>query len=151
MDKIFKRNYIFILCQKNKKTILALIPARSGSNSIKNKNIKIYKGKPLLAHSILIAKRSSFIDKIIVSTDSKKYKKISEKFGAEVPFLRPKKISSKKSLDIHFIKHCYNYCKKLKYFPDIIILLRPTSPNRKVKILDDGIKHFLKNFRKYIQ
>ena len=79
---------------KNKKTVLALIPARSGSNSIKNKNIRIYKGKPLLAHSILIAKQSSFIDKIIVSTDSKNIK-ISEKFGAEVPFLRPKKISSR--------------------------------------------------------
>ena len=132
-----------------KKKVLAIIPARSGSKSIKDKNIKIYKGKPLLAHSIDIAKRSSIIDKIIVSTDSKKYKKISEKFGAEVPFLRPKKISSNKSLDIDFIKHCYNYCKSLNYFPDIIILLRPTSPNRKVKILDKKIKHFLKNFKKY--
>lgn len=133
----------------NKKKVLAIIPARSGSKSIKDKNIKIYKGKPLLAHSIDIAKRSSIIDKIIVSTDSKKYKKISEKFGAEVPFLRPKKISSNKSLDIDFIKHCYNYCKSLNYFPDIIILLRPTSPNRKVKILDEGIKHFLINFKNY--
>ncbi len=135
--------------QKNKKNILALIPARSGSESIKDKNIKFYKGKPLLAHSINIAKKSSLIDKIIVSTDSKKYKKISEKFGAEVPFLRPKKISSSKSLDIDFIKHCFNYLEKLNYFPDVIILLRPTSPNRKVKTLDKGIKFFLKNFNRY--
>ena len=135
--------------QKNKKNILALIPARSGSESIKDKNIKFYKGKPLLAHSINIAKKSSLIDKIIVSTDSKKYKKISEKFGAEVPFLRPKKISSSKSLDIDFIKHCFNYLENLNYFPDVIILLRPTSPNRKVKTLDKGIKFFLKNYNRY--
>ena len=77
MDKIFKE-IMLLSYAKNKKTILALIPARSGSNSIKNKNIKIYKGKPLLAHSILIAKRSSFIDKIIVSTDSKNIKKFQK-------------------------------------------------------------------------
>ena len=72
--------------QKNKKNILALIPARSGSESIKDKNIKFYKGKPLLAHSINIAKKSSLIDKIIVSTDSKKYKKISENLEPKFPF-----------------------------------------------------------------
>ena len=63
---------------KNKKTVLALIPARSGSNSIKNKNIRIYKGKPLLAHSILVAKQSSFIDKIIVSQTPKNIKKFQK-------------------------------------------------------------------------
>lgn len=131
------------------KKVLAIIPARAGSKSIKNKNIIMYKGKPLLAHSIDVAKKSSLIDKIIVSTDSRKYKKISEKFGAEVPFLRPKKISSNTSLDIDFIKHCYNYLSKKNYFPDVIILLRPTSPNRKVKVLDNGIKFFLQNLNRY--
>ena len=86
--------------------ILAIIPARSGSKSIKDKNIVSYKGKPLLAHSVLVAKKSSKIDRIIVSTNSKKYKKIAEAYGAEVPFLRPNKISSSKSLDAEFIKHC---------------------------------------------
>ena len=71
--------------------ILAIIPARSGSKSIKNKNIVKYKDKPLLAHSILSAKASSNINRIILSTDSKQYQKIGKKFGAEVPFLRPKK------------------------------------------------------------
>ena len=92
--------------------ILAIIPARSGSKSIKNKNIVQYKGKPLLAHSILTAKDSSKIDKVIVSTDSTYYKKIAENYGAEVPFLRPKKISSSKSIDIDYIKHCCNFLKK---------------------------------------
>jgi N-acylneuraminate cytidylyltransferase len=129
--------------------ILAIIPARSGSKSIKNKNIIPYKGKPLLAHSILSAKNSSNVDKVIVSTDSIYYKKVAESYGAEVPFLRPKKISSSKSLDIDYIKHCCNFLKKKNYFPEIVVLLRPTTPNRNVKILDKGIKYFLKNINKF--
>lgn len=129
--------------------ILAIIPARSGSKSIKDKNILSYKGKPLLAHSIVISKKSRFIDHTIVSTDSKKYKKIAEKYGAEVPFLRPKSISNSKSLDIEFIKHCCNFFKKKNSAPEIVILLRPTTPNRDIKVLDSGIKYFLKNIKKY--
>jgi N-acylneuraminate cytidylyltransferase len=129
--------------------ILTIIPARSGSKSIKNKNIVQYKGKPLLAHSILTAKDSSKIDKVIVSTDSTYYKKIAENYGAEVPFLRPKKISSSKSIDIDYIKHCCNFLKKKNYYAEIVVLLRPTTPNRNVKILDKSIKYFLKNINKF--
>lgn len=133
----------------SKKKIIAIIPARSGSESIKNKNILLYKKRPLLYHSINTALKIKFIDRVIVSTDSKKYAKLSKKFGAEVPFLRPKSISQSKSLDIDFIKHCYNFLKKERYYPDIIVLLRPTTPNRKEKIINRGIKFFLKNFKNY--
>ncbi len=129
--------------------IIAIIPARSGSISIKDKNITLYKGIPLLAHSILVAKKSSKIDRVIVSTNSPRYKKIAKKYGAEVPFLRPKKISTSKSLDVKFIKHCCNYLKREKYFPDLVVLLRPTTPNRDISTLDKGISHFLRNFKKY--
>ena len=70
--------------------ILAIIPARSGSKRIKNKNIKYFKGKPLLAHSILHSIRSKYIQRTIVSTDSRKYAKIAIRYGAEVPFLSQK-------------------------------------------------------------
>ena len=73
--------------------ILAIIPARSGSKGIPHKNIKLFKGKPLLAWSITQAKKSSYINKIIVSTDSEKYQRIAISFGAEAPFLRPKKLA----------------------------------------------------------
>lgn len=129
--------------------ILAIIPARSGSKSIKNKNIVSFRGKPLLAHSVLSAVNSSKIDKVIVSTDSTYYKKVAESYGAEVPFLRPKKFSSSKSLDIEYIKHCCNFLRKLKYFPEIVVLLRPTTPNRKVMVIEKGIKYFLKNINKF--
>jgi len=73
--------------------IVAIIPARSGSKSIKNKNIIKYKNKPLIYHSIKVALKSKLITRVLVSTDSKKYLLLSKKFGAEAPFLRPKNIS----------------------------------------------------------
>ena len=101
-----------------KKKILVVIPARSGSKGIKNKNIKKINNKELIYYTIKSAKQLN-PDKIIVSTDSLKIKKIAEKYGAEVPFLRPKKISSSKSLDIDFVKHCLNYLKNKEYIPDL--------------------------------
>lgn len=129
--------------------ILAIIPARSGSKSIKNKNIIPYKGKPLIYHSIRTALESKLINKVIVSTDSQKYKKISLKFGAEVPFLRPKKISSDNSIDYDFILHATKYLIKNNYYPDLVVLLRPSTPNRDIDIVDKGIKHFIKNIFRY--
>lgn len=134
--------------QKFKK-IIAIIPARSGSKSIKNKNIINYRGKPLIYHSIKTALQSNNIKRTIVSTDSKKYQKIAIKFGAESPFLRPKKISKDYSLDFDYILHAVNFLNKTKYVPDLVVLLRPSSPNRKVRIIDECIKHFINNIDKY--
>ena len=69
---------------------IAIIPARSGSKRIKNKNIKLFFGKPLLFYSIQIALKSKLFDRVIVSTDSKKIAKLAKSFGAEAPFLRQK-------------------------------------------------------------
>ena len=125
---------------------IVAIPARSGSKSIKDKNILIYKKKPLIYHSINLALKSKFVDRVIVSTDSLKYQKLSIKFGAEAPFLRPSKFSRDKSNDSEWIYHLLNYLKtKENYIPDYIIHLRATSPNRDIKIFEKGIKHFLKN------
>ena len=67
-----------------KNNVLVVIPARSGSKGIKNKNIKIIKGKPLFFHTIDYAKKSKIVDNIILSTDSKKYAKMAERYGLEV-------------------------------------------------------------------
>ena len=126
--------------------IVAIIPARSGSKSIKDKNIISYKNKPLIYHSIKIALKSKLVNRVIVSTDSIKYAKLSTKFGAEVPFLRPKVISKDNSDDSGWIFHSIDYLiNKEKYYPDLIIHLRPTSPNREIKTFEKGIKWFLKN------
>jgi|TARA_B110000037_G_C17105436_1_gene499659 CMP-N,N'-diacetyllegionaminic acid synthase len=129
--------------------IVAIIPARSGSKSIKDKNIIMYRNKPLIYHSIKIALRSKLIDRVIVSTDSKKYAEISRKIGAEVPFLRPQKFSKDNSNDSEWIHHAIDYLISIeKYYPDFIIHLRATSPNRELKILEEGIRWFLKNKNK---
>ena len=73
---------------------LAIIPARSGSKGLKNKNIKLLNGKPLLAYSIEAALKSKCFDSIIVSTDSKKYADIAIKYGAQVPFFRSTETST---------------------------------------------------------
>ena len=96
--------------------IITVIPARSGSKSIKDKNIIPYKGKPLIYYSIRAALKSKFINRVIVSTDSNKYKKISIKLGAEVPFLRPKKYSTDNSIDYDYILHASKFLIKNRYY-----------------------------------
>jgi len=114
--------------------ILALIPARSGSKRVKDKNIKIVNNKPLIFYTIKHALNLKIFDKIIVSTDSIKYKKISEICGAEVPFLRPKSISRDKSDDLELFLHAITWLKKNNNFvPNICVHLRPTSPIRDKK------------------
>ena len=136
---------------KKKLKILAVIPARKGS-SLKNKNIKSYKGKPLIFHTIITALSSKLINKIIISTDSTKYKKLCiEKFKnkIEIPFIRPRSISGKFSRDYDWIKHCLLFLKNEEsYIPDVIVHLRPTTPNRDVKIIDKAIIFFLNNYKK---
>ena len=97
---------------KNKLKILAIIPARSGSKSIKNKNIRKINNLPLLSYSIKTAKKSKLINKIIVTTDSPKIRKIALQFKAEAPFLRPKKISGDYSTDVEYIIHAIKELKK---------------------------------------
>lgn len=129
--------------------ILTIIPARSGSKGIKNKNIKELNGKPLLAYSIEQAKNSKYAKnmKIIVSTDSNDYAKIAEQYGAEIPFLRPMNISQDLSTDQEFIKHALENLGD--YQPDIILQLRPTQPYRKIKDIDNCLDIFIKNRNKY--
>jgi N-acylneuraminate cytidylyltransferase len=136
--------------KKIEKKIIAIIPARKGSKSIKGKNIIPFKGRPLLYYSIRVALKSKLIDEVIVSTDSKKYKKIAIKYGAKVPYLRPKKYSSDKSLDIDFMRHAARYfIKRYDQNSFFFVLLRPTTPMRDYKIVDLGIKKFMKNFNRY--
>ena len=125
--------------------IISIIPARSGSKRVKNKNIRKLMGLPLLAHTIKHSLSSKLIDRTIVSTDSNKYAKISKKHGAEVPFLRPDIISGDRSTDLECFKHCVNFLNKEEsYIPDIIVHLRVTYPIRENNIIDKCIKLFLK-------
>tara|TARA_Y100000389_G_scaffold29518_1_gene25125 strand:+ start:1852 stop:2562 length:711 start_codon:yes stop_codon:yes gene_type:complete len=132
------------------KEILCIIPARSESKGIPNKNIKIFKGKPLIAWSIEQSKKSKYNMKIIVSTDSLEYAQISKKYGAEVPFIRPKEISQDLSTDYEFINHAIKYLNfNENYKPDLILHLRPTQPCRKVEDINKCLDIFIKNYKNY--
>tara|TARA_B100001564_G_scaffold351857_1_gene358345 strand:- start:528 stop:1244 length:717 start_codon:yes stop_codon:yes gene_type:complete len=126
--------------------MIAVIPARSGSKGVLDKNIKILDGKPLLAYSILSAKTIPLIKRVIVSTDSLKYAKIAKMYGAEVPFLRPKEISQDNSSDFDVFNHLIGWLRQNEEnIPNIFVHLRPTTPLREREVLIDAINHFLEN------
>ena len=110
--------------------ILILIPARGGSKRIPRKNIRILHGKPLIQHTIDYALQAEINARVIVSTDDQEIAKIARQHGAEVPFLRPDYISTDAASDYSVVEHCLNHLKKEKYFPDVLIFLRPTQPYR---------------------
>jgi len=124
--------------------IYAIIPARSGSKGVKNKNIANIGGIPMIAHTIKSALSSNYIDRVIVSTDSKEYADISRSFGAEVPFLRPSNISKDYSTDIDFFLHLIKWLENNEnYCPEYLVHLRPTTPIRDKKVIDSAIKNFI--------
>lgn len=125
--------------------ILAIIPARGGSKGVPLKNIKKLNKIPLIEYSIIAAKKSKLINRVIVSTDNKKIAKISRELNAEVPFLRPKKISGDYIPIKDVVKHVINFLRNQQYFPDVIVILQPTSPFRTSQDIDIAIKKFLKN------
>ena len=130
--------------------IVALIPARSGSKGIPDKNIKLYKGLPLFVHSINIALQCKYINDVYVSTDSEEYRNIAIEYGANTTPLRPPEISDDLSPDIDTFKFLIDtFEDNNEKKPDIIIHLRPTYPNRNIDILNDTIECFVKNMDKY--
>ena len=126
--------------KKLKETTFCLIPARKGSKRIKNKNIKNFFGKPLLYYVINTARKSGLFDKIIVSTDCFKIKKIAQKYGSEVPFIRPKKYSDDKSTDTQVVEHFLSFCKNKNLTVKYLCYVYPTNPLLSIKTLKNSFK-----------
>jgi len=121
--------------------VVAIIPARSGSKGLPDKNIKILAGRPLLAYSIAAAQLAVNIQRTIVSTDSEHYASIAREYGAEVPFLRPVEISGDASSDYEFVKHALDWMKENEgYQPEYLVHLRPTTPLREPRYIDAAIE-----------
>ena len=126
--------------------VLAIIPARSGSKSILNKNLRLLAGLPLIAHSIIHSKKSKLISRTIVSTDSEEIASISRNYGAETPFLRPRDIADDLSRDYEYVKHALDWLSaKEDYKPEVIVQLRPTTPIRNIDMIDKAISFFMDN------
>jgi CMP-N-acetylneuraminic acid synthetase len=124
---------------------IAFIFARGGSKGLPGKNIKMFFGKPLIAWSIEHAKKVKSIHRVIVSTDSNEIAKIAKKFGAEVPFLRPKEISKDDSPEWMAWRHALSFLKETEGgMPEIMISIPATAPLRRVV----DIKNCLNLFKK---
>lgn len=109
---------------------IAIIPARCGSKGLKDKNIKILHGKPLVAYSIECALQSQQFDKVFVSTDSQEYADIAVRYGAEVPFLRSKANASDTANSWDAVREVVKKLEVLNEHYDEIMLLQATSPLR---------------------
>lgn len=117
---------------------IAIIPARSGSKGLPDKNIKLLSGKPLLGYSIDAAKESGMFQEILVSTDSEKYADIAEKCGVKVPFLRSEKTAGDKASSWDAVKEALERYAKMGMEFDTVTLLQPTSPLRKGTDIQNG-------------
>ncbi len=114
----------------NKYSMIALIPARSGSKRVPDKNIKPLAGHPLIAYTISAALQSGIFSRVVVSTDSEKYAVIARHYGAEVPFLRPGQFAGDTSPDIEWVDYTLRRLWDEGLIFDCFSILRPTSPFR---------------------
>ena len=121
--------------------IAAFIPARTGSKSVVNKNIRLLKSHPLIAYSVQAARLTRGIGRVIVSTDSEEYAEIAREYGAETLFIRPKELARDCSTDYDWIHHALSWLRKEEgNIPRLIAHLRPTTPLRDPEIVEKGIQ-----------
>ena len=129
-----------------KKEILGLIPARGGSIGLPGKNIRPLNGIPLIGHTILKAKKSKLIDRVIVATDSDEIAEIAIRYGAEVPFRRPAEISGPKSHGFEVFKYSLNWLKEHEnYIPDILSTMLCTTPFLYAEDIDSCLIKMINN------
>lgn len=128
----------------NNKKILAIIPARGGSKGIPRKNVRELNGKPLIAYTIEEAIKSKYMDRVVVSTEDEEISAVSRKFGAEIPYLRPKELAKDSSPTIDCALHMINWLKENEnYIPDYVCLLQCTSPLRTFEDIDGTIEKMI--------
>ncbi len=121
-------------------SVVAIIPARSGSKSVKDKNLAQLSGYPLIAYSIVAARMSKRIDRVLFSTDSEEYAALGRHYGAEAPFLRPAELSTDQSTDREFMVHAMEWVREHEaHLPEFWVHLRPTTPLRDPRHLDEAV------------
>ena len=123
--------------------IIAIIPARSGSKGLPDKNIRMLNGKPLIAHSIIQAQEAGIFDEIFLSTDSREYANIAIHCGANVPFLRSDELASDTASTWDCVKEALEQYSKIGKEYDIFVVLQPTSPLRTAKDISNAVKKMI--------
>lgn len=124
-------------------SVVALIPARSGSKRVTDKNIRLLGGHPLMAYAVATARASNVFDAVICSTDSEGYAEIARHYGAEVPFLRPAEFATSTSPDIEWVEDMLKRLKAEGRDYDCFSILRPTSPFRTANTIRRAWSEFL--------
>jgi CMP-N,N'-diacetyllegionaminic acid synthase len=119
---------------------VALIPARSGSERVRDKNIRPLAGHPLLAYAIATARQAEIFDRVVCSTDSGKIAEVAQRYGADVPFLRPPELATATSPDIEWITHAL---ARLDEHYDLFAIVRATNPFRGPDVLRHGLEQLL--------
>jgi CMP-N,N'-diacetyllegionaminic acid synthase len=119
---------------------IALIPARSGSERVRDKNVRSLAGHPLLAYAIASARQAGIFDRIVCSTDSGKIAEVAQRYGADIPFLRPTELATSTSPDIEWITHTL---AQLDEHYDLFAIVRATNPFRGPDVLQRGFEQLL--------
>jgi N-acylneuraminate cytidylyltransferase len=126
--------------------VLALIPARGGSKSIPRKNIGNFAGHPLIAYSVRAGLASETVSRVVLSTDDEEIAEVAQRYGAEVPFLRPAQYSRDDTPDLPVFQHALDWMAQHEsYQPEIVVQLRPTSPFRRVRHIDDAVYRLIEH------
>jgi CMP-N,N'-diacetyllegionaminic acid synthase len=132
--------------KKTKLKVMGIIGIRSGSKGVPNKNIKLLAGKPLVGWILDTAKKSKYINRLVVSTDSQEYADIATSIGAEVPCLRPENLAADNSTDFEYVKHMIEWIQdKESYKPDIVVRMMATTPMQRVEDIDTIIEMLIDN------
>lgn len=121
-------------------SVVALIPARSGSERVREKNIRPLAGHPLLAYAVAAARDAGIFERIVCSTDSGKIAEVAQRYGADVPFLRPAELATSTSPDIEWIRHALD---DLDQHYDLFAIVRATNPFRGGEVLRRGLDQLL--------
>jgi CMP-N,N'-diacetyllegionaminic acid synthase len=121
-------------------SVVALIPARSGSERVRDKNVRPLAGHPLLAYAIASAQQSGIFERIVCSTDSGKIAEVAQRYGSDVPFLRPAELATSTSPDIEWIAHAL---EQLEDHYDLFAIVRATNPFRGPDVLRRGLEQLL--------
>jgi CMP-N,N'-diacetyllegionaminic acid synthase len=136
-------NFNTMKLSESRPRIAALIPARSGSKRVADKNIRVLAGHPVLAYTIVAALHSKIFAAVMVSTDSARYAEIARYYGAEAPFLRPVELAGDLSPDIEWIEYTLTRLRAEGRVFDCFSILRPTSPFRQAETIQRAWQEFL--------
>jgi pseudaminic acid cytidylyltransferase len=128
---------------------VAIIPARGGSKRIPRKNIKDFHGRPMIAYPIEVARKSRLFDRIIVSTDDEEIADVSMRYGAEVPFMRPKELADDYAGTNAVVRHCLEWLLEKSQNPEYACCIYATTPFLQAKYLQKGLELLKKSGKSF--